>query len=98
MSEKYEPVRELAQRLYGVTPPPATVSRWVGGLKRVGRGLRVVRIGNRVLTTESELRSFLELGGQPIESESTQRKAKRSEKSREREVSAAEASCAADLS
>ncbi len=95
--EPYEQVRPLVKRISGIDVPRSTVSRWIAGLKKYGRSLKVIRVGNKVLTTESELRAFLEYGGGHVEKASQSRPAKRSERSREREVAAAEASSAADL-
>lgn len=57
---KFEPVRDLYQRIYDHRPSPSTVTE----MKK--QGLKTVRIGGKICTAEDYLRAHVEGEPQPL--------------------------------
>lgn len=96
MSMSYQPVKMLSQLVYGYSPSSVTVHRWKTGDNARGIALHVVKIGGKLMTTESHLREFIEgSNGASPEREASQKPKSRSAKAKAKALEATNKWCEA---
>ena len=95
MKMTYQPVKFLCKLIYDYEPSSVTVDRWKRGDNARGIKLHTVKLGGRLLTTETHLREFLEGRDEEAVGRSTCQPKTRSEKARSKAAAAADAQLAA---
>ncbi len=89
MKMTYQPVKVLCKLIYDYEPSSVTVDRWRRGANAKGLKLHMVKLGGRLLTTETHLREFLEGREEETVGRSTCQPKTRGENARARAVEAA---------